>query len=85
MRVAPAFTLRVFGSRQSSAKRSVISADTWDAAAKSINSDETFHFLVPRCAVFNGRNVTINSCGEHPIGFKPEDDGSLVSGKSWSG
>ena len=85
MLVASLFKLRAFGPRQSSTKRSVISADTWDAAVKSINSDETFHFLVPRCAVFNGRTVTINSCGEHPIGFKPEDDGSLVSGKSWSG
>jgi beta-lactamase regulating signal transducer with metallopeptidase domain len=63
----------------------VVSADTWDAAVKSVDSDETFHFLAPRCAVFNGRTITVNSGGEHPVSFKREDDGGLILGKNWSG
>ena len=63
----------------------VLSADTWDAAVESVNSDETFHFLAPRCAVFNGRTITVNSGGEHPVSFKRGDDGHLTLGKNWSG
>jgi beta-lactamase regulating signal transducer with metallopeptidase domain len=63
----------------------VIPSDTWEEAVKSIDRDETFHFLSPECAVFNGRSVMVESIAEHPVSLKREADGRLVPGVNWSG
>lgn len=63
----------------------VIPADKWEQAVRSINRDETFLFLAPKCAVLNGRSVMVESISEHPVSLKREDDGSLVPGVNWSG
>jgi hypothetical protein len=62
-----------------------IPADKWEQAVRSINRDETFLFLAPKCAVLNGRSVMVESITEHPVSLKREDDGSLVPGINWSG